>query len=78
MGSLFYRGSECCALIFDLSEAKTFETLDQWRSEFLSQLNPKEPDSYPFVVIGNKSDKENERQVFALQRCLSRRQGSGA
>ncbi len=50
-------------LCFDLTDPKTFETIDTWRTEFLSQLNPKDPDNFPFVVIGNKSDKENERKV---------------
>lgn len=65
MGAAFYRGAECCALVFDLTDPKTFETLDQWKTEFLNQLNPKDPDNFPFVILGNKCDKEGERKVIA-------------
>jgi Ras-related protein Rab-7A len=63
MGAAFYRKSECCVLVFDLTDPKTFETVDVWRTEFLNQLNPKDPDNFPFVLLGNKSDKEGERKV---------------
>jgi Ras-related protein Rab-7A len=63
MGAAFYRGAECCALVFDLTDPKTFETLEQWKTEFLNQLNPKDPENFPFVILGNKCDKEGERKV---------------
>ena len=53
MGASFYRNSECCVLVFDLTEESTFETIDSWRVEFLNQLNPKDPENFPFVLIGN-------------------------
>ena len=37
--------------------------MNTWRTEFLSQANPKDPDNFAFVVIGNKVDKETERRV---------------
>jgi Ras-related protein Rab-7A len=37
--------------------------LSNWRNEFLSQANPSDPESFSFVVIGNKVDKESERRV---------------
>ena len=64
MGAAFYRNAECCVLVFDLTEPKTFETIETWRTEFLTQLSPKDPDNFPFVLLGNKSDKESERKVF--------------
>jgi Ras-related protein Rab-7A len=64
MGPAFYRNAECCALVFDLTDPKSFETIENWRSEFLRHLNPTDPDSFPFVLIGNKCDKESERKVL--------------
>jgi len=43
--------------------AKTFENLDSWRDEFLIQAGPRDPDNFPFVVLGNKIDLENQRVV---------------
>ena len=63
MGASFYRNSECCVLVCDLTDMKSFETIDSWRQEFLNQLNPKDPENFPFVLLGNKCDKENEIKV---------------
>jgi len=34
----------------------------QWRDEFLIQAGPRDPEHFPFVVLGNKADLDN-RQV---------------
>lgn len=33
--------------------------MDQWRDEFLIQASPRDPEHFPFVVLGNKVDLEN-------------------
>lgn len=43
---------------------QSFDSLDSWRDEFLMQGQPKDPENFPFVVLGNKLDKANERKVF--------------
>eukprot|EP00826_Nyctotherus_ovalis_P049026 TRINITY_DN5855_c0_g2_i3.p1 TRINITY_DN5855_c0_g2~~TRINITY_DN5855_c0_g2_i3.p1 ORF type:complete len:150 (+),score=52.86 TRINITY_DN5855_c0_g2_i3:73-522(+) len=63
LGSNFYKGSECCFLVYDITNAKSFEALDNWRAEFLKTSGSKCPDSFPFIVLGNKCDKEEERKV---------------
>jgi len=67
MGASFYRNSECCALVCDLIAPKSFEAIESWRNEFLNQLKPKDPDTFPFVLLGNKCDKAAERKVQALK-----------
>jgi Ras-related protein Rab-7A len=52
----FYRGSDACVLVFDLTNNKSFESLEQWIDEFLIYANPQDPDSFPFIILGNKSD----------------------
>jgi len=63
LGVAFYRGADCCVLVFDVNVAKTFENLDSWRDEFLIQAAPRDPENFPFVVIGNKIDLENQRVI---------------
>lgn len=58
----FYRGADCCVLVFDVTNSNSFKTLDSWRDEFLIQASPRDPENFPFVVLGNKVDLEN-RQV---------------
>merc|ERR1712086_666808 len=63
LGVAFYRGADCCVLVFDVNRQITFETLDHWKDEFLIQASPSDPDNFPFVVLGNQVDR-NERQVI--------------
>lgn len=69
LGVAYYRGADCCVLVYDVNSAKSFETLDSWRDEFLIQASPHDPENFPFVVLGNKIDvEENKRQVRRRQR----------
>lgn len=71
LGVAFYRGADCCVLVFDVTNSNSFKTLDSWRDEFLIQASPRDPENFPFVVLGNKIDLEN-RQVsqFLKEGCL--------
>jgi len=59
LGVAFYRGADCCVLVFDVSAPTSFKSLDSWRDEFLIQASPRDPDNFPFVVLGNKVDLES-------------------
>jgi len=59
LGVAFYRGADCCVLVFDVNVAKSFEHIDNWREEFLSQAAPRNKETFPFVLLGNKIDLEN-------------------
>jgi len=59
LGVAFYRGADCCVLVYDVTSANSFKALDSWRDEFLIQAGPRDPENFPFVVIGNKIDLEN-------------------
>ena len=49
---------------FKRASQKTFEQLDHWRDEFLIQAAPSDPDSFPFMILGNQADRpESERAV---------------
>lgn len=38
LGVAFYRGADCCVLAYDVNSHKTFDNLENWRDEFLSQV----------------------------------------
>jgi Ras-related protein Rab-7A len=63
LGYAFYRGADSCALVFDLTNQKSFDALTRWKQGFLDNASPNDPATYPFVVIGNKVDKTELRQV---------------
>ena len=59
----FYRNSQICILVFDLTNETSFEHLERWRKEFLERLNPPDGEKFPFVLIGNKNDLKDIRKV---------------
>lgn len=65
LGVAFYRGADCCVLVYDVNVMKSFDNLNNWREEFLIQASPSDPENFPFVVIGNKIDVDggNSRVV---------------
>ena len=75
LGVAFYRGADSCVLVFDVVQPKTFDNLDSWRDEFLIQAGPRDPDNFPFVVLGNKVDVDS--RVVAQKRALAWCQGKG-
>uniref|UniRef100_A0A663FB47 Ras-related protein Rab-7b n=1 Tax=Aquila chrysaetos chrysaetos TaxID=223781 RepID=A0A663FB47_AQUCH len=64
MVSTFYKGSDGCVLAFDVTDRESFESLDNWRDDFLEKVIPREQD-FPMVVLGNKIDI-CDRQVREL------------
>jgi Ras-related protein Rab-7A len=79
LGVAFYRGSDCCILVklnksvyflqfvqvYDVTNISTFKALESWRDEFLLNAIPKDPENFPFVVLGNKVDEVEKRVVTA-------------
>ncbi|KAK6120958.1 hypothetical protein DH2020_024286 [Rehmannia glutinosa] len=76
LGVAFYRGADCCVLVYDVNVMKSFDNLNNWREEFLIQLkkwkttneteislqaSPSDPENFPFVVIGNKVSEKKAR-----------------
>ncbi|XP_042493070.1 ras-related protein Rab7 isoform X3 [Macadamia integrifolia] len=41
LGVAFYRGADCCVLVYDVNVLKSFDTLDNWHEEFLKQVSEK-------------------------------------
>ncbi|KAK4192874.1 putative ras [Podospora australis] len=77
LGVAFYRGADCCVLVYDVNNSKSFDALDSWRDEFLIQASPRDPDNFPFVVLGNKIDVEESKRVISTKRAMTFCQSKG-
>ncbi|ORZ20700.1 vacuolar biogenesis protein [Absidia repens] len=77
LGVAFYRGADCCVLAYDVNNSKTFEHVDQWRDEFLIQASPRDPDEFPFVLLGNKVDVEESKRMVSPKRAMAWCQSKG-
>ena len=57
--SAYYRGSKGCFIVYDISSAQTFESVEKWYEEVLKSGEK----DISVILIGNKCDLENERKV---------------
>ncbi len=62
----FYRGTDCCLLTFDVNDAQSFQNVLMWKKEFLHYADVRDPDHFPFVLLGNKVDT-NTRAITTEQ-----------
>ncbi|EDO17432.1 hypothetical protein Kpol_1037p28 [Vanderwaltozyma polyspora DSM 70294] len=63
LGVAFYRGADCCVLVYDVTNSKSFENIKSWRDEFLIHANVSSPETFPFVILGNKIDVEDSKKI---------------
>ncbi|CDH49017.1 rab small monomeric gtpase [Lichtheimia corymbifera JMRC:FSU:9682] len=77
LGVAFYRGADCCVLVYDVNNNKSYESLGQWHDEFLLQAQPRDPDNFPFVVLGNKVDVDESKRMVSQKRAMAFCQAKG-
>jgi len=65
LGSAFYRGADSCVLVYDITNNESFSNLEKWKSDFLKECGSANPDSFPFMCVGNKLDLSKNRKVQA-------------
>ena len=58
----FYRGADCCLLVYGVDDLHSFKNLSMWKKEFLYYADVQSGTRFPFVVLGNKVDVQ-DRQV---------------
>lgn len=64
-----YRGVDCCVLLFDVTSPTSFEKIKMRRDEFLINARPRSPESFPFILVGNKMDRDY-RKVCGSELCI--------
>ena len=55
----YYKGAKGSLLVYDITNKKSFENLDRW----ISDLKTNGDSNISIVLLGNKSDLENLRQI---------------
>lgn len=60
----FYRGSDIAIFVYDLTNLVTFQHLGRWINDFLENCHVLKPG---IVIVGNKLDKLNLRQISLRQ-----------
>ncbi|KAN0023275.1 hypothetical protein ACTFIV_009418 [Dictyostelium citrinum] len=67
----YYRGADCCILVFDVTNEKTLYDLKLWRDDFIEKTEIQDPVLFPFIILGNKVDDPNRKvtEKAAIQWC---------
>ncbi|KAI9202343.1 P-loop containing nucleoside triphosphate hydrolase protein [Polychytrium aggregatum] len=69
LGTAFYRGTDACILVYDVTSASSFNNLARWIPEFLKYANISDPTRFPFLLVANKVDCD------PVARAVSKQQG---
>lgn len=59
----YYRNSHGCILVYDITSSDSFKELASLRDEVLLYSSVDDPSTYPFILLGNKTDLENKRKI---------------
>lgn len=52
--------------MYDITNAKSFENINTWKSDFITKAGPRDPDNFPFFLFGNKADKASTDRKVSL------------
>lgn len=59
----YYKGAHFVILVYDISDRESFEALPEWYQGLLVALDSETGKQLPGALVGNKSDREEDRQV---------------
>ena len=57
--SAYYKGAKGAFIVYDITRKNTFETVNKWASDITAAADKK----ITLILIGNKNDLEDQRQV---------------
>lgn len=63
----YYRGADCCILVFDVCNPQSLKNIKTWVSHFVIQAKLSNPVEFHFILLANKIDSPN--------RIISKEQG---
>jgi len=66
LGTAFYRGADCAFLVYDITNTWSFENIPNWKASFIQKSMVSQPENFPFMVIGNKLDLEDEARAVSV------------
>ena len=76
LGPTDYRGTDCCILVYDVTNPTSFENIKKWQNEFSLQLGLSNTDDFPFLLLGNKSDSPEKAVETSAAREFAKMNGN--
>eukprot|EP00826_Nyctotherus_ovalis_P042828 TRINITY_DN4469_c0_g3_i2.p1 TRINITY_DN4469_c0_g3~~TRINITY_DN4469_c0_g3_i2.p1 ORF type:complete len:159 (+),score=69.65 TRINITY_DN4469_c0_g3_i2:182-658(+) len=60
---VFYRGTDGCIIVYDLTNPASFANVAKWKDEFFNSANLETTTNFPLIIVGNKADLAEGRRV---------------
>lgn len=64
INSVYYKKADCCLLLYDISSRRSFE---ECREFYSKEIKNKCKENIKVLLLGNKADKEDEREVYSSE-----------
>jgi Ras-related protein Rab-7A len=62
LSTSYYRDTEICVFVYDITSPSTFSSIPGWHSIFERKCGPL-PSNFPLLLLGNKLDEVSKRAV---------------
>jgi Ras-related protein Rab-11A len=63
IANTYYKGSKGAFIVYDITRKETFDSVDKWVNDLITECDK----NISIILIGNKNDLENQRQVTKEQ-----------
>ena len=63
IANTYYKGAKGAFIVYDITRKETFDSVDRWANDLMTECDK----NITIILIGNKNDLENQRQVTKEQ-----------
>lgn len=67
VSSAYYRGSDACILMYDVTDPTSLANLVTWQKDFIHYAKIEDVARFPFIIVANKIDRTDLRQISPAQ-----------
>ena len=64
LNEIYYKQADCCLLMYDITSKKSFEKVQNY---YIEQIKQNCKSDVKVILLGNKSDLENQRKVSQVE-----------
>lgn len=63
VGAAFYRGTDACIIVYDVTSRESFNRIKMWQDDLYTKSGVDDIPTFPLIVFGNKKDLDDKREV---------------
>ncbi|MFW9802852.1 MAG: Rab family GTPase [Candidatus Thorarchaeota archaeon] len=72
----YYKGAHYAIMVYDISNRDSFDHIPVWIHGLMTNVELRDKQTFPCMLVGNKSDMDSEREITAVEgRLLANSRG---